>query len=257
MCTENFASLIGEQGPNDLVRKFRMGPTRTPRNTSPSDDSQLSSLLQPNIWPRHEVWEDAASFERTIELYFESSCRTADFIVRAICDAVQRKNPNIKNTLEPLHQDGSTSHTSILTLLSYSVGTRHKGKNKSPLVAAHTDVGVITVLLFDGPGCAQLQRSDRQGGWVDVKLPSLVTDDPIFVVNIGDCMSELTGAMLPSTLHRVVAKTKQKDPRHCLALFVGLDPEASLTIQGETTSYEEWRKRRIATALNVLNSNNK
>jgi hypothetical protein len=26
MCTENFASLIGETGPNDLVRKFRMGP---------------------------------------------------------------------------------------------------------------------------------------------------------------------------------------------------------------------------------------
>jgi hypothetical protein len=26
MCTENFASLLGQPGPNDLVRKFRIGP---------------------------------------------------------------------------------------------------------------------------------------------------------------------------------------------------------------------------------------
>ena len=268
MCTENFASLIGEQGPNDLVRKFRIGPTTKIASTdgkheiTGDDGNTTSSLLQPNIWPSSELWDEASTFETTLEEYYESVRQAADCVVWAICDALARlKQPDLL-AADVLRRNESSdtsecsAHTSILTLLGYKVGTRHKGKNKSPLVAAHTDVGVVTMLLFDSSGCcAQLQRSDGVGGWVDVKLPSVVPDDPVFVVNIGDCMSELTNAMLPSTLHRVVADTKQKDARHCLALFVGLDPQAQLTIQDEAMSYEEWRKRRIARALDVLHQN--
>lgn len=269
MCTENFASLIGEQGPNDLVRKFRMGPTTKTANndgnheiTRGDDGNTTSSLLQPNIWPSSESWDDASTFQATLEAYYESARQTADCVVWAICDALARlKQPDL-GAAEVLRSNGnsdtsdSPAHTSILTLLGYKVGTRHKGKNKSPLVAAHTDVGVVTMLLFDSSGCcAQLQRSDGMGGWVDVKLPSAVPDDPVFVVNIGDCMSELTNGILPSTLHRVVADTKQKDARHCLALFVGLDPQAQFSIKDEAMSYEEWRKRRIARALAVLHQN--
>jgi isopenicillin N synthase-like dioxygenase len=249
MCTENFASLIGAQGPNDLVRKFRLGPV-----AQSLEVQTQSSLLQPNIWPQAEIWDEgsANNFQKTIEDYYKGVCHAANALVSAICDAILRKQPELHQTMEVLSLEDSLSHTSILTLLGYTVGTRHRGKNKSPLVAAHTDVGVVTMLLFDGPGCAQLQRSDHAGGWVDVGLPSSVQDDPIFVLNIGDCLSELTCKMLPSTLHRVVADKKNAEPRHCLALFVGLGAEARVLVNKETLSYEEWRKRRIARAQNVL-----
>ena len=51
MCTENFASLIGEQAPNDLVKKFRIGPEST-------TDRTLSSLHQSNAWPSDDWGHD-------------------------------------------------------------------------------------------------------------------------------------------------------------------------------------------------------
>jgi len=114
------------------------------------------------------------------------------------------------------------------------------------------------VLIFDAGDCAALQRVEKQKGgntehgdsWVDISLPPAVPEDPVFVVNIGDCLSELSG--LPSTLHRVVPRGRT--PRNCLALFVGLESSQILHFPGEEDpiSYGEWRKRRIARAQQVL-----
>jgi isopenicillin N synthase-like dioxygenase len=252
MNVENFAALLGEKGPNDLVRKFRVGPL----NTSCSKDTVGSSLLQQNIWPSAELWDDASSFQFAVETYYEAACASAQGVVRAICDGLLIDYPDLCSTLQPLlavPNDPSNQTTSILTLLGYRVGTRHKGKNKGPLVAAHTDVGVITMLLFDGyKTCAQLQRSNSRGGWIDVELPGVVPIDPVFVINVADCLSDLSLQRLPSTLHRVVARPEAPIPRNCCALFVGLDGMSQLTIDNETISYEEWRKRRIDKAQSVF-----
>jgi isopenicillin N synthase-like dioxygenase len=252
MNVENFASLIGGQGPNDLVRKFRVGP----KCDGVNKQICRSSLMQPNVWPTE--WEAAAFFQCAVEDYYEAACNIAKAVVRAICDGLLHVHPELQSSIEPLAsvEDPSVYATSILTLLGYRPGTRHKGKNKGPLVAAHTDVGVITMLLFDrSNSCATLQRSDGKGGWVDVKLPDSVPNDPIFVVNVADCFSELSTGKVPSTLHRVIAQRGSNVPRNCCALFVGLNPDAQLTIGGEQISYEEWRKRRIARAQNALKQN--
>lgn len=251
MNVENFASLLGEQGPNDLVRKFRIGPLR-------SDGK--GTLLQPNIWPSNSEWDLSSDFQTTTETYYRSACQAANLILRAICCGLIQKHPELQTSLGPLLQPASDSGesdqtTSILTLLGYRDGTRHKGKNKGPLVAAHTDVGVITILLYDGgkQTCAGLQRQDGNG-WVDVDLPAIVPDDPVFCVNVADCLSDLSGSRLPSTVHRVVANRHSKIPRNCCALFVGLDPACQVRMQDETEiiSYEEWRRRRIARSQQVL-----
>ncbi len=96
------------------------------------------------------------------------------------------------------------NHTSILTLLGYQPGSRHKRGSRGymrPLVSAHTDVGVVTVLYFDHGKCASLQRAadaanadPEKDEWKDVDLPDIdgKDDDPIFVVNVGNCLSELS-----------------------------------------------------------------
>jgi isopenicillin N synthase-like dioxygenase len=242
MGTENFASLIGERGaPNDVVRKFRVGPL---------DSTGESSLLQPNVWPRDE-WEHAETFRHNISIYYQYACRVAATVVRAICDAVGSKNrfQNMSSLHAIAHE--ASSHTSILTLLGYRFGSRHS--RKLPLVAPHTDVGVATMLLFDSGDCATLQRKSSDGTWTDVRLPRMVGDDPIFVVNIGDCLSDLSGGTLPSTLHQVMPHSG-KNPRNCLALFMGLDPRQELIMPhtGDVLTYETWRKQRIARAQSVI-----
>ena len=265
MGTENFASLIGKKGHNDLVKKYRIGDE--------SEEENASCLLRPNVWPSSEVWtEEAADFFRqSIEQYFEEQCRITRMIVKAICDGIIASDGGLelKDCLSILDKEDTTNtthDTSILTLLNYKKGKRHqKCKRPQPLVAPHTDVGVITCLLFDKGDCAVLQRADTtsstSGGgckqeaerkWIDVQLPSRVPDDPIFVVNVGDCFSELCGGILPSTLHRVMPR-EGSIVRNCLALFVGLDPSDEISLPtGETMTYEEWRKQRIARAAKVL-----
>ena len=283
--TENFASLLGEDGPNDLVRKFRMGPP-SPRS---SGQEGGSSLLQENVWPTpssvSQDWNDAVciDFRTTLESYYDKICHAANEILRAICDGLLLENPDLAVSLEPLSSSSSSTmsmdkeidpsqedevsaqslahNTSILTLLGYRTGSRHKKlqqkkkKTVHPLVAAHTDVGVITVLLYDGGDCAVLQRQstdkDDKTVFEDVLLPSRIDDDPVFVVNIADCLSALTSKRLPSTVHRVVPK-EGASPRNCLALFVGLKPEEKLNIDGNEISYEAWRKNRIALSQSVL-----
>lgn len=302
LCTENFASLIGEQGPNDLVKKFRMGPESNITNDGHHLRS-FSSLHQPNEWPTAACWDQdkALFFKSTVEEYFRTICKVADCTLRAICDGIIAENENtdivesVRILFESSNTDmydarqgkGSMNHTSILTLLGYQPGSRHKKGHRAymrPLVSAHTDVGVITVLYFDGGKCAGLERaannattyekyatSSENVEWIDVNLPILDDDDdddPIFVVNVGDCLAELSGGTLRSTLHRVMPRPYPeplehvKDdeaaavvPRTCLALFVGLEPSASLRLPhsgGKVLSYEEWRKQRIAHATAVM-----
>ena len=132
------------------------------------------------------------------------------------------------------------------------------------------------MLLFDSGDCAVLQRDvtnntnkdsmtvGAEKQWADVNLPSIVPDDPIVVVNIADCLSELSENYLPSTLHRVMPDTGTS-PRNCLALFVGLDPQEKLTFnrkagatnQQEVMSYEDWRKKRIEKSQKVFQMINK
>lgn len=284
--TENFASLIGAEGPNDLVRKFRIGPTVS------SDSQQGSPLLQENVWPSPSIsaeWDYVIcnDFRTTLEDYYDRACSAANEILRAICDGLLLEHPDLAISLEPLSSSspcvmgngddatddptndavgaGLAHNTSILTLLGYKTGSRHKKVHQKkkrtvhPLVAAHTDVGVITVLLYDGGDCAVLQRQSLASNssigsgdrFQDVVLPSQIRDDPVFVVNIADCLSALTSKRLPSTVHRVIPR-EGIVPRNCLALFVGLKGEQTLTIDGEEVSYETWRKNRIAESQSVL-----
>ena len=227
-------------------------------------------------------------------------------VILAICDSLIDSYPHLEQFLRPLSslsrindacirgdtpsesecKEESSSHdASILTLLNYRKGARHQGKK--PLVAAHTDIGVITILLFDSGNSAVLQRAEGsqhenhihetvgcndgktlfsgETNWIDVTLPhqTLPYHDPVFVVNIGECLTELCQGILPSTLHRVMPKKIGNDEcRSCLALFLGLKPEEKLIFPGtgfhkneeRERTFEEWRRERIAKAAEVLRS---
>jgi len=74
---------------------------------------------------------------------------------------------------------------------------------------AHTDYGMITLLLLDDQPGLQICH---KGEWLDVPPRSCC-----FVVNLGDMLERWTNGMYKSTLHRVLNLTGQE--RYSLPFF--------------------------------------
>lgn len=106
---------------------------------------------------------------------------------------------------------------------------------------AHTDSGIITLLLQDETGGLQVERS--HGEWVEA--PPL---DNALVVNIGDLLQRWTGGEFVATNHRVRAP---KNSRFSIPFF--FEPEGKAIIQPfkqsasfEPITYEAYLYDKIA-----------
>lgn len=85
--------------------------------------------------------------------------------------------------------------------------------------AAHTDFGVLTILMQDQLGGLQIKAKD--GSWIEAPpIPNC------FVCNIGDLLEMWTGGKLKSTLHRVI--NRAQEPRFSIPVFC--DPASNTPI---------------------------
>lgn len=276
--SENFASLVGEKAANDVVEKFRVGPPHALQGN-------CDPLLQPNVWPSAEIWDGAQQFKRRLEEYFFSVDALSVRIMRCIASGlegaasccVSRDDFSSSFGLND-EEDGRdftgrlsscSIRSSILALNGYKTATTNMAR-KSDLIAAHTDVGVITILAFDGGDVGRLQMYKKSTQeWVDIQLPSegdtggghsngSISSNGVayFVINVGDALSDYTGGVLKSTLHRVRASETALDccrPRHSLAFFVGLASDARVKLRdGTPVTYQQWRKQKIARSMGML-----
>lgn len=101
-----------------------------------------------------------------------------------------------------------------LRLLRYPEGGEGIG------AGAHSDYGSVTLLATDGVAGLQVQPRALRGTdqWLDVpQVPGA------FVVNIGDCLQRWTNDLYVSTLHRVLAPSRE---RYSVAFFLDPDPDA-------------------------------
>ena len=85
--------------------------------------------------------------------------------------------------------------------------------------AAHSDFGVLTILMQDQLG--GLQIASKEGGWIEAPpIPNT------FVCNIGDLLEMWTGGKLKSTLHRVI--NRAAEARYSIPIFC--DPASKTVI---------------------------
>ena len=124
---------------------------------------------------------------------------------------------------ETFFDDTVTDGNSILRLLHYPAqeSTLPEGSIRA---AAHEDINTITLLL--GAEEAGLQVIDRRtGDWIDINPPA-----GCLVINVGDMLQRLTNHVLPSTTHRVVNPTpeRQKFSRYSMPFFLHFRPDYAI-----------------------------
>lgn len=114
--------------------------------------------------------------------------------------------------------------------------------------AAHTDINLITLLMASrGSG---LEAQDRNGNWVPINA-----GEDELIVNVGDMLSRLTNDSLPSTLHRVVNPTGEKntESRYSLPFFMHPSPGMPLNVLEKFCSAEKPAKYAPITSDEFLN----
>jgi isopenicillin N synthase-like dioxygenase len=194
----------GEESPRDLFEAFNLGSEATVGDYY----DRYRSFYAPNAWPAHppqlrDAWlayeaavDDVATnlleaMALALELpesWFVDSCRHAIVTTRAINYERRATTP------DPV--DGQMR------------------------MGAHTDYGILTVLLADDvPGLQVF----RDGVWHDVSTPR-----GAFVCNLGDMLARWTNDRWISTMHRVVpppAGSNGPVRRRSLARFLDCPPD--------------------------------
>lgn len=286
--SENFSSLAGRREANDLVEKFRIGPTLRGREAAlcdPQDPYCASKEGRVHFFPN--AWDGTpGDMEEVLSRYYEEMERVSVSVLRAL---------EVGLGLPPGYfADRMRRHTSIMGLNYFPepADSTDKDNNTPPLrIAEHTDVSMLTIIAH-GAGSRGLEVY-VDGAWEEVlPLPGAL------VVNIGDCLQDWTHNILRSSVHRVsfygYCDSREGDgssggaevsgseriscayfatPEHdtiirpsevaAAALHIGLTPQQQDHARGldnfhlysdlrDGVTYSKWRQTRIKNAITSL-----
>lgn len=213
--SESLGYSLGEARPADLVEAFVVGDDRIVEG-DPYFEAQRDRAFAPNIWPHLET------FRRDIWDYFLA----ARGLSRVLCDIAGRALR--------LPPDFFRSRTDR-AINAMRLNWYERRAYDPPLVdtqlglGAHTDYGILTVLLADP--AAGLQVLARDGQWLDV-MP--LADG--LVVNTGDALAVWTNDEWTSTIHRVLPPPAGGPRRRSIAFFQDGNYDVSIECLPSCTS---------------------
>lgn len=192
-------------------------------------------------------------------------------------------------------EDGAAAMT--LTLNGYrrervAMPTVNEGETETIIIAAHVDISVLTIVVFDeGSDVATLQIKRRHSDeWMDVdclRAPRGDAREPSspfasVLVLAGDCLAACTRGAVSAPLHRVVARARNDvigdccgggdhhgnekhacdgaaqcatDTRCSLAFFVDLPPKTlipGLRVDDVPIPFAKWRRKRSQLVQKVV-----
>jgi isopenicillin N synthase-like dioxygenase len=207
MGDETASYSIGVDSPGDLFEAFNIGRQLV---EGQEIEPALSGLFAPDIWP-----DTVPSLRGVLLAYFEAVSGLAQRLLGVFAEAL--------GLSEAWFADKVNQAPDTLRLLHYDrhPGQRPAGPDQMGM-GAHTDYGVLTILLADPvPG---LQVAAPDGRWHDVTP----VDDAV-IVNIGDLTAQWTNDVWRSTLHRVMPATGEAGwprMRRSVPFFQEANPDA-------------------------------
>jgi isopenicillin N synthase-like dioxygenase len=228
------AYTAGGESPPDLMEAFSFGREDT---EGPFFDA-FRDWFPPNSWP-----ESPASPRKTAFALEAAMQGVADVVLRAMAGALGLPDEWLVTRTEQAVVTVRCNH--------YLRGPGVVPEPEQPGLGAHTDYGVMTLLVADAvPGLQVL----RNGEWWDVTPPH-----GSIVCNIGDMLAMWTNDRWVSTMHRVSAPAPGTDEpvrRRSIARFLDGDPSITIeaiptcVVDGESPRYPpvqagEWLMSKI------------
>jgi len=194
--SESFAYTVGDIRPADLVEAFVMG--------SEDPDGEPTGRLHthaPNVWP-----EGLPEFEKTTTRYYQAARELSETMADIASLGLELDREFF----------ASRMNDAVVTM---RMNWYQRLENEPQLdeqqmaLGAHTDYGILTILLADvRPG---LQILSDSSDWVDV-----MPEPGAFIMNVGDALAVWTNNYWKSTIHRVVPTMAPGGmPRRSIALF--------------------------------------
>jgi isopenicillin N synthase-like dioxygenase len=232
---EGLAYSRGEETPPDLFEAFNVGREDA---TGPEYDRYREFYAQ-NVWPDHPPGLQAAW------LSYELALRElTGVLLRAMALGLDLPEGWFVDRLE----------RAILTTRAINYERAPGAPDPLPgqaRMGAHTDYGVLTILLADDVPGLQVFGDGR---WNDVEVPR-----GTFVCNLGDMLERWTNNRWTSTLHRVVPPPGDETGpvrRRSVARFLDCPPDLvvecipTCVVPGEVASYEPvvagaWLRQKI------------
>lgn len=181
--------------------------------TRPADLKETFTMRNPvkgqidnDRWPDQE-------FRAAAEQFYRQAMRAAERLQRLLALALQMPTDYF------VERHGGENIT--LRLLHYPPVATESVDVEQMGAGAHTDYGMLTLLLQDDVGGLQVQSAD--GAW----HPAPPRDDAI-VINCGDMLERWSNGRYRSTPHRVLPVAGSRE-RYSVALF--LDPDSATPIE--------------------------
>lgn len=155
----------------------------------PLDDPDVVAgyfLHGPNRWPKNHPWLRAA-----VEPYLEAALGLGEKLQRLFALSLDLE--------EDFFVELCKRPTLHMRLFHYFSQTEEE-RRKHFATGAHTDLGMLTILMQDPNGGLELQV--RDGEWIQAPYV-----ENAFVINVGDLLELWTNELYVSTPHRVVGLT--------------------------------------------------
>jgi len=211
--SESFAYTVGDIRPADLVEAFVMG--------SQDQSGARSGAIHthaPNVWP-----ENLPDFAATTWEYYLAARQLSETMADISALALD---------LDPTFFQERLSDAVVTMRMNWyqRLANEPELDEQQMALGAHTDYGILTVLLADvGPG---LQILSDTSEWINV---SPLAD--AFVINVGDALAVWTNNHWKSTVHRVVPSMAiGGKPRRSIALFQDGNFDTPLHVLDQFTS---------------------
>lgn len=192
------AQTLDEGSPPDLKEGFLVG-----RDLSPAHPhvQRRTPYHGPNQWPAANP-----RFRQQTEDYMGHMTLLGRKLVRLLALSLQ--------LTEDFFDEGLKEPMIITRMLHYPSQPANARENQIG-AGAHTDWGLITLLLQDEVGGLEVRNAE--GEWL--KAPYI---EGTLVVNLGDMVPVLTHGLYHSTMHRVY-NARKDTPRYSIPTFFDLD----------------------------------
>src|SRR5262249_17945047 len=173
-----------------------------------------------------------ADFKKIMLSYYDAISDSASHVLRAMATSL--------GVSDAYFTDKFDRQASVVRIIRYPAVTQPPlpGQLRAGI---HTDYGIMTFVRGDDtPGGLQVRH--RQGGWIDVHIPS-----DAFCCNIGDLMARWSNDRWVSTLHRVAVPPPDAVLASRLSSFRTQIPTRSFA--ASRVAWERARRRNIRPSL--------